>query len=299
MGVFVWAGLMVARAWRQVREVLVKFGSDNGLFLASGLAFNLLLYSIPLTLIMISILGYTVLESAQAMEEVQSVIRQLLPSSEQAFGKNVGVVVADRGLLGIVGFTSFVALSTTVFGSVRHILNIVFQAGPGRSLLRGTAHDLLMMGLCVVLLVVAVAAASVLAVVGRAGDQFSGIELLRGDGIRMIHWVMGLVFIGVLLLGLYRFSPVKTLQFSSLSVGAGAAVVLFAIARQAFAWYTQFAQANIALYGALGAFLFFFLWLYYASVVFVLGAEIAWVFERRRIVDAPGDHHEQTGPQAA
>ena len=68
-------------------------------------------------------------------------------------------------------------------------------------------------------------------------------------------------------------------------VGAGVAVILFGLAKQAFAWYVHFAQASIALYGALGAFLFFFLWLYYVSMVFVLGAEAGWVFEHRRMLD--------------
>lgn len=53
-----------ASAWTMAREVILKFDRDNGLFLASGLAFSLLLYVIPLALLMISILGYTVLESA-------------------------------------------------------------------------------------------------------------------------------------------------------------------------------------------------------------------------------------------
>ena len=63
------------------------------------------------------------------------------------------------------------------------------------------------------------------------------------------------------------------------------AVVLFGLAKQGFAWYVHFAQASIALYGALGAFLFFFVWLYYVSVVFVLGGEAGWVFENRGMLD--------------
>ncbi|CAI4031494.1 Ribonuclease BN [Nitrospira tepida] len=269
-------------AWRMAREVMLKFSRDHGLFLASGLAFSLLLYAIPLALIMISALGYTVLESQQAMQEVQSVIRQFLPKSEQIFAENVEAVVADRGLLGAVGFTLFVALSTTLFGFVRHVLNVVFQAGPGRSLLRGTAHDLLMLAFCVALLIAAIGLASLFAVIGNIGAHVPAVGFLWGKGIRMIHRITGILLGTGLILGLYRFSPVKTLKLGSLAVGAAVAVSLFGLAKQAFAWYVQFAQANIALYGALGAFLFFFLWLYYVSVLFVVGAEAAWVFEHRR-----------------
>ena len=269
-------------AWMVVRAMVRKFNKDNGLFLAGGLAFSLLLYLIPLALIMISVLGYTVLESKQAMEEVQSVIRQFFPRSEQTFVENVAIIGADRGLLGIVGFISFLLLSTMVFGSTRHVLNTVFQAGPGRSLLRGTAHDLLMMVFCVLLLFVITSITSVTAVMGNLGEIVPwAAPWWGGQGIRMFHWIGWVILGGSLILGLYRFSPVKTLKLSSLTVGAGVAVALFGLAKQGFSWYVQFAQASIPLYGALGAFLLFFLWLYYASLVFVLGAEAGWVFEHR------------------
>jgi membrane protein len=273
--------------WMMTREVIKKFGRDNVLFLAGGLAFSLLLYVIPLALLMISILGYTVLESEQAMEEVQSVIRQFLPQSEQVFAEHVGVIVADRGLLGIVGFISFLLFSTMVFGSIRHVLNTVFQAGPARSFLRGTAQDLLMMVFCVALLIVAIGLASVETIIGNLGEHIPWAEALWGQGMQVLHQVMAVILGGSLILGLYRFSPVSTLKLGSLGVGAGVAVILFEFAKQGFAWYVQFAQASIPLYGALGAFLFFFVWLYYVSVVFLLGAEAGWVFEHRGRLDQP------------
>lgn len=270
--------------WTIVRTMVSKFSQDNGLFLASGLAFSLLLYVIPLALLMISILGYTVLESGQAMEEVQSVIRQFLPRSEQIFAEHVGAIVADRGLLGIAGFISFLLLSTMVFGSTRHVLNIVFQAGPARSFLRGTAQDLLMMGFCVALLIVLIGLASVETIIGNLGEDVPWAGALWGQGMQVLHQIMAVILGGSLILGIYRFSPVTTLKLSSLTVGAGVAVILFGFAKQGFAWYVHFAQSSIPLYGALGTFLLFFLWLYYASVVFVLGAEAAWAFDQASVV---------------
>jgi membrane protein len=281
-------------AWLMALEVILKFGRDNGLFLASGLAFSLLLYAIPLALLMISTLGYTVLESQQALEEVQSVIRRFLPRSEQIFAEHVGAIVADRGLLGIVGFVSFLLFSTMVFGSIRHVLNIVFQSGPVRSFLRGTGQDLLMMVFCVTLLIVAISLASVETIIGNLGEHVPWPEALWRHGMQVLHHVVAILLGGSLILGLYRFSPVKTLRLSSLAAGAGVVVVLFGMAKQGFVWYVLFAQGNIALYGALGAFLFFFLWLFYASVVFIFGAEAAWVFERRERLERGGQYAAAT-----
>jgi uncharacterized BrkB/YihY/UPF0761 family membrane protein len=89
-----------------------------------GQAFNLLLYFVPLILLITSILGYTLLESKRAMAEVQSVARQLLPHSEQAFADNLEAIIKNRGLLGLAGFCYLLIFSSTLFGSVCHILGV-------------------------------------------------------------------------------------------------------------------------------------------------------------------------------
>jgi len=54
------------------------------------------------------------------------------------------------------------------------------------------------------------------------------------------------------------------------------ATLLFQLARWGFARYVSMAQASLVLYGTVGGLMFFFMWLYYASLVFILGAEVAW-----------------------
>jgi membrane protein len=266
--------------WQVLRWLTEKFGQDNGFFLASGLAFSLLLYSVPLALLMISALGYTLVDSQQAMEEVQAAIRQFMPRSEQAFAQNIAAIVADRGLLGAAGFITFLVFSTMVFGSIRHVLNIVFQADRGRSLWRGTAHDVLMMAFCIALLVVAMALASFLTIVGSFGEDLPGIGPLVGRGVTVAGELASVMLGGGLVYGLYRFSPARTLRNRSLLIGTVVAIGLFEVAKQAFVWYVAFAESRLPVYGVLGAFVLFFLWLYYASLIFVLGAEVGWAYEQ-------------------
>jgi membrane protein len=277
-------GCYAKSAWAITGQALKKFVRDNGLFLASGVAFSLLLYSLPLTLIMISVLGYTMLESQEAMQEVQSVLRQFLPRSEQAFAENVATVVADRGLLGVLGMGSFLLFSSMVFGSIRHVLNVVFQAGPSRGLLRGTAHDLLMMAFCTALLAATIGLSSLFTLVTYLDDQFSWMTpMLRGGG-RLVEKLVSLFMGGLLIFGLYRFSPVRTLKVRSLLVGSVVTIALFELAKQGFVWYVEFARPSVSLYGLLGGFVFLFLWLYYASAIFVMGAEAAWAFDQAAVV---------------
>src|SRR5437899_8606372 len=73
------------------------------------------------------------------------------------------------------------------------------------------------------------------------------------------------------------FRRPKTLSRSGLLAASGAATCLFQISKWAFGIYLQYAQTTTAIYGALSALVFFFLWLYYACMVFIFSAEIGSV----------------------
>ena len=270
--------------WLFLKTTGHNFFHDNGFFLAMGLAFNLLLYCIPLALLLTSMLGYTFLDSEKAMIEVHSVVRQFLPQSEQAFADNLAAIVANRGLLGVVGSISFLVFSSTLFGSVRHVLNIVFKAPKRRGFIGGLFRDFLMMLITAILLMLSIGAGTLLALV-----RTIGIERLP-LAAPMLEFVWG--FTGKLIaLGLlaslfyvfYCYAPARTLSRRALLVASLSATILFELARWGFAWYVTFAHEALALYGVLGGLMFFFFWLYYASLVFVLGAEVGFAYEQTHL----------------
>ena len=268
-------------AWVLLKNTGRSFFHDNGLFLAMGLAFNLLLYFIPITLLMISLLGYTVLDSERAMVEVQSVVRQFLPASEQEFVDSLSSIVADRGLLGLIGFLLFISFSSTLFGSARHVLNIIFKTERQRSFLQGLGRDFLMMLLTALLSVLAMSVAALLTLARTVGREHLPVLAPVLEPVWMsAAKLLTLVCLASLFYSLYRFAPARTLRQRALLIASLSGTFLFELTRWGFAWYVAFAQESPALYGALGGLIFFFFWLYYASVAFVLGAEIGLAYEQ-------------------
>jgi membrane protein len=271
--------------WFFLKNTVCNFLQNNGFFLAMGLAFNLLLYFIPLALLMIALLGYTFLESERAMAEVQSVVRRFLPQSEQVLADNLATIVANRGRLGLVGSMFFFVFSSTLFGSVRHVLNIVFKAQQRRSFLSGLFRDFLMMLVTAILLMLSIGAGTFLALARSIGTERLPIaaptlEFVWGSTAKLL--ALGLL--ASLFYVLYRYAPARRLSRGALLVASLSAVVLFEFARWAFNWYVAFAYETVTLYGVLGGLMFFFFWLYYASLVFVLGAEIGFAYEQTRLL---------------
>lgn len=280
------AAQILRLGWRLVASTVGKFLSDNGLFLASALAFNLLLYFIPLSLLMISLLGYTVLDSERAMQEVQSALKAFLPQSQQALADNLTAIIVNRGLLGVFGFASFVLFSTFLFGSIRTVLNRIFQVKQERTFFEGLIIDLLMVGLTALLLLLAVGATWFLALAGAFAERFPGWSTLLQPGLGALGKLFGVAATAVLFYVLYRFSPAATLSGRALIVASVTGTGLFQLAKWGFAWYVEIARQNLELYGALGGLMFLFVWLYYVSVVFIAGAEVGWAcdHERREVV---------------
>ena len=261
-------------------RAIIKFFTDNGPFLASGIAFDLLLYCIPFSLLIGSALGYALGGSTQPIEALLAVLQQLLPTTDKVFTENLSVVLANRGLLGLLGFALLFLTSSVTFGSIRIALNTVFQVRKPPGFLRGKAKDFLVMLVATGLLILMIALASLLALAKNFGDQLMVFQALLRPGWMLASTLLGFLFTYALFYLLYRFSPAKTLQRPALIVASLTGSGLFELSKLAFAWYVKLAQSNVALYGTFGGLLFFFAWIYYACVVLVLSAEVGWCLQQ-------------------
>jgi membrane protein len=261
-------------------RAIIKFFADNGPFLASGIAFDLLLYCIPFSLLIGSALGYVLGGSSRPLETLQTVLQQLLPTTDKIFAQNLSVVLKNQRLLGLLGFVLLFLASSVTFGSIRIALNIIFHVQKPPGFLKGKAKDYLVMLVATGLLILMIALASLLAIAKRFGDEFLILQPLLRPGWGVASTLLGFLFTYALFYLLYRFSPAKTLQRPALIVASLTGAGLFELSKLAFAWYVKLTQSNVVLYGAFGGLLFFFAWIYYACVVLILSAEIGWVLQQ-------------------
>jgi len=270
--------------WLVLKGTITKFFRDDGPFLASGLAFDLLLSCIPFALLIISAMGYTVLESDRALAAVQSVLQHLLPRSHQAFTENLASIVANRGLLGVVGLALLFLLSSVMFGSVLVVLNTVFEVRQQRSYFGGKGMDFLMVLSASGLLLLTVGIGFVLGLLQGLGEHVPALRPLFRPGWILAGSLVTFLSTMVLFYVLYRYCPVETLSRHALVLAAFIGAGLFELSKWAFTWYVAIAEASLAasFFGTLGGLLFFLLWLYYAALVFILSATAGWVFDRRK-----------------
>lgn len=266
--------------WLVLKRTIVKFFDDNGLFLASGLAFDLLLFCIPFSLLIVSALGYAMGNSERALEAIQGVLQELLPLSQDAFLGNLAMILENKGLLGLLGGALFFLFSSLTFGTVRGVLNTVFRVRKPSRFFREKAADVLIMLLASGLLALMIGCASLLTLAENLLERFPRLDALIGPGWVFTGDLLGFLFTLALFYLLYRFCPSETLRRPALFVAAFTGAALFESSKWIFAWYVDVSGSTAAWYGTVGSLFFFLMWDYYACAVFILGAEAGWSLQQ-------------------
>ena len=122
-----------------------------------------------------------------------------------------------------------------------------------------------------------------------------GIYELRVSGEALsflqVTWRLVVSYLSawVLFLGLYRYLPARWIPWETALVAATFTATLFEGLKYAFSWYvTQVADYG-STYGNLISIAVLFFWIYYGSIVFILGGEVAQVWTMMRALQSTRD----------
>jgi membrane protein len=288
----VWGPRAVLRDY--VRRVWDNSAEDNIFFLASGVAFNIILAAIPFFLLLVSGVGYALHMSPTAsLGNVTDLLDRLMPPGSGAGTAREFVhsllldLIRGRGRVGLYGAIGFIWFSTRLFGSLRSVLASVFDIDRDRGIIAGKWFDVRVTILATLLVVAYTALSAYLAIATTRGAQLLtdlGVErramgTLQVDAGRALAFVM----IGLIFLCLYKYLPSRHIRFKKAAVSAGVAALLFELAKAAFRFYLRHYNPGSVYTGALAACAIVFLWIYYAALVFVIGGEVGQVYELRRV----------------
>ena len=123
---------------------LKKFDRDHGFLLSAGIAFALLLCIIPLTFLLLALIGAYLFSEQAVLIHIRDYLENIFPSLDPKIMENFLRIMQDRQIVGILGLGGLAWTSTWVFSSLRTALNLIFEVRKGRSILRGKTVDLFM-----------------------------------------------------------------------------------------------------------------------------------------------------------
>ncbi len=261
-------------------QALRKFNDDNGFFLSSGIAFNLLINLIPFILLLLALVGTYLYNDQDVLHHIRAYFRDVAPALDPKIMENLADVMQNRQIVGILGFAGLLWFSTWVFSSLRIALNIVFRVEKSRGMLRGIGIDLLMILLTGILLLVSMILSSV--VTFLQGYQ-GRILVAMGPTIQwMLKYLLPFLLTYCMFVLIYKIIPNRRIHFSSALQAALFTSLLWELAKHLFGWYVVHLAGYSIFYGSLSTLVIFIFWVYYSSTILVVGGEFAYFLEENR-----------------
>lgn len=262
-----------------------KAARDQLFFLSSGITFNVLVTIVPLLLITISVLGMLVESSSSAREQILTFIQRVMPlASAQAESLLFGLV-EDSGWFGMLGLVGLIWASTRLFGSLRTVLEIIFEIPPEERLgiVEGKIHDIRMVVVVGSLFLLTISLTTALRWLKNYGVGFLGLDTYNISWFwSLTSMIVAYVITYLMFFFVYRYVPDRWIPRQDAAVAALFSSLLFELAKQVFVAYLAEFGRFLELYGSFTNLVAVAFWVYYSSIVFILGGELGRIVQVHR-----------------
>ena len=277
-----------ARALEFLRRMVEKADDDDVFFMAGAIAFNVLIALFPLLILGVGLTG--ILLSSRFTDPtgaVVAVVAEALPDAGvdlSGFVRELtdGLVEQRTGFT-VVGLVFFVLLATRLAGTVRTALREIFDVGRRRGVVEAKLFDIAVVLIGVVLLTLNL---GVTVALSAAMNSVVDLLALQGWTLSVAQRAFGMSVafgsIWVLFLVIYRYMPARRPSWRAAVIAATFTALGHELLKTGFSWYaTEVADYGSA-FGNLATVAVLVFWIYYGSLVFILGGEFAQVSTMRK-----------------
>jgi membrane protein len=268
--------------WQMVKEGFAAFITDNALTRGAAIAFYAVTAIAPVLFITTTVAGL-VLGPDAASGAVRAQLRQIM-TRESADLVQFAIINAGHGhhtVLGsLIGITALIITASSVFTEMEDSLNVIWQAPRKESylhqLLRGRILSLILVVGLGFLLILSMIVASGIGQIGHFLDRYTSLSALV---IKPLDFALSFTIVSLLFAAIYKLLPNTRLYWRDVVVGACGTALLFQAGQALIAFYlVNFISASI--YGAAAGVIVLLIWVYYAAMIFLLGAEFTKVWTR-------------------
>jgi membrane protein len=277
---------------RVTRRAIVGFLSHDALTFAGSMAYFGVLSIFQLLVLGIVVLTY-VLGEGPAREFVIEQVVAATPLDAATVAGVIDATIESRGTLTIVGLAFLVWSALGIFSSLANGISLAFEGVPRRPFLKHTLIGLLLMGLAGILALASFAIGILTGILQAAASDLAAEVPGRETGVWIIGLVAPILLIFVAFWVVYRVAPNRKVGWGEVLPGAIVATVLWTALRFGFTWYATSIARYDSAFGPLSAGITLIVFLYFASVIVLLGAE----FARASAVDEETSRMAQVDPR--
>jgi membrane protein len=266
---------LLRRRWTRVlRQAVLGFLQHEALQNAGSMAYFSILSVFQLLVLGVVLLSYFV-GQGDARQFIIDQIQAGTPLNTSTIGSIIDAIVKSRGGISLFGLIFLIWSALGVFSAVSRGVAKAFAITRPRPFWQDKLIGLLLMTVTGLLGVASMVIGIVTGIAqSAAGDVVAGVP---GGYLALstIGFALPLLLIFAAFLVLYRVVPNRRVTFREVWPGAVVATLLWTILRIGFTYYaTQVAKYDTA-FGPISAAISLLVFLYFASVIVLLGAEVA------------------------
>ena len=266
------------KGFKSIMGFIDKFNYDWVLSLASGLAFNLMVATIPIIIAILALAGLifgglnpSIQE--QLIQQIQQIFPPPLPSQE-IVGLALNTLNQDAGALGLIAVVMAIIGGSGLFVAMEGQLDIIYQIRT-RNIIRQYIMAFGMLLVFVILAPFMLFANSIPTVLHSFAQKTSLSQtqiVSSGFGFDLLTIFCGSLATWILIEVIYLVVPNQHISFRESWFGALLAAIATQAYLQLFPWYvTHFLSGYTGTVGFAIIFIFFF---YFFAVILLGGAEI-------------------------
>lgn len=270
--------------WNITKETFKDFVNDKPLDYAAIIGFYTI-FSLPAVLIItIRIAGAAFGEEAvrgQLVNQIGGIVGRNSAEQIQSIIENASQ--SESSTIGtIVGVATMIFTATTVFIALQDSINAMWEvrAKPEKGWWKLVVDRVLSLALVVSLGFVLLVSLSVDIVMGVIYDfmrqQLTGIAVYLVTAANVVISILVSVLIFATI---FKVLPDAKIKWRNVWVGAFVTTILFVIGKYILNIYFQH-DPLADTYGAAGSLVLILVWVYYASIIFLFGAEFTQVYSR-------------------
>ena len=274
--------MVLKSAWKMLKQTFSEFSEDNVLRLSAALAYYSIFSIGPLLAIIVGLAGLAFgVDSVR--HQIEGQLKGLLGEGSAKMIESM-MSAQKKGtslITTIVGVVALLFGAAGVFGQLQDSLNTVWEvkAKPGAgiwNLLRNRFLSFSMVLGVGFLLLVSMALSTALAAFTSSMGQKLPISWLA----HVLDFVVSFGVVTLLFAMIFKFLPDVKVPWSKVWIGAILTTFLFTIGKILLGFYLGRASTSSA-YGAAGSVMVILMWVYYASVIMLFGAEFTQVYARK------------------
>jgi len=247
---------------------------------AAGIAYRVLFSLVPLTIVLVTIVGVVLQDDARRDQVVDEIVSRL-PFTEEGttnIEDAITRLASPTSAVGLISLVLFFWGSSGMMGAVRTGLEAALRVDPlgRRPAARAKLVDLILVAGAGVLLIAVIVLAILAQVVTRlVGGAAEAVGLEGGLLPEVLRIAVPLVVATVVVMLLYRFVPARRLGFGDAVVGGVVTgLLLLAISAASAFVYDKVAGLSV-IYGSITAVLVFLYSVYLYASALLFGAELA------------------------